>query len=78
VQIVAPMLGLLTLVAVTLDSFVKPMIGSGDASLAVVIGSQARRTCEHEKTGQCGRGNGGCSKERVFGMCHRCRCLLPV
>lgn len=54
VQIVAPMLCLLTLVAVTLDRFVQPVIGSGDASLAVVIGAQARRADEHEKASQCG------------------------
>jgi len=53
VQIVAAMLGLLAPVAVTLDGFVKPVIGSGDASLAVVIGAQARRTYEHKKASQC-------------------------
>jgi hypothetical protein len=66
VQIVAPMLGLLALVTVTLDSFVQPVIGSGDASLAVVIGSQVRRTHEHEKASQCRRGKGGCFEKRVF------------
>jgi hypothetical protein len=48
VQIVAPVLSLLTLVAVMLDSFVKFVLGLRDASLAVVIGAQARRAYEHE------------------------------
>jgi hypothetical protein len=48
VQIVAPVLSLLALVAVMLNSFVKSVVGFRDASLAVVIGAQVRRAYEHE------------------------------
>jgi hypothetical protein len=48
VQIVAPVLSLLTLVAVMLDSFVKSVLGFRDAPLAIVIGAQVRRPYKHE------------------------------
>ena len=48
VQIVAPLLSLLALVAVMLNSFVKSVVSSRDASLAIVIGIQVRRAEEHE------------------------------
>ena len=47
---------LLAFVAVLIDGAVQLLIGLGDASLAIiVIGAQARRAAEHQKTGQrCG------------------------
>jgi hypothetical protein len=66
VQLVTPTLSLLALVAVTLDSFVEPVIGSCDAPLAVVIGAQVRRAYEHEKASQCRGSKRPTAKEGIL------------
>jgi hypothetical protein len=65
VQLFAPMLSLLTLLAMMLDRFVQLVIGLRNASLAVVIGAQVRSTCKQEKASQCRGSKCGSAKDRT-------------
>ncbi len=79
VQLMAPVFGLLTLVAVMLDGFVQLVISFREASLAiVVIGAQPRRAGKHEKASQRNRSNHRLSEKRIVRtISHRC-CALPT
>jgi hypothetical protein len=51
-QMVASLIGLAALPSMMLDSFMKAMIRSRNALLAIVVGPQRWRACEQQKSGQ--------------------------
>jgi hypothetical protein len=56
-QVVARVVRLLAVPAMMFNSFVEPVIGLGNATLAViVIGDSARSSSEEQESAQCGRG----------------------
>ena len=62
-QDVTPFRCLLALIAMVLDGLVQIVIGSRDASLAVVIRAQSWSACKHDKPGQGRSGHRDSSKE---------------
>jgi hypothetical protein len=78
VKLMTSAFGLLTVIAMMLDGFVQPVVGACDAALAFAgVGVQQRRSAEHQKASQHGRGYGGSSEEQGFqSLSHNCLVLL--
>jgi hypothetical protein len=70
VQLVAPMFGLLALIAVMLDGFVQLVIGFRNAPLAVIIRVHARSACKQQKARQSRGSKYGSPEERILRMSH--------